>query len=104
MPGTELFELSKEWGYVPPTNGGMAECCCEGDFSTPWCTEEMKKFCNLLLIGSYFVDGKTNKVKDGEIMALSIVPFINTVYGPIISFRFKHGIYQWLAEYYLCSL
>ena len=102
-PGTELFELSKkEWGYVPPTT--MEEwqnVAVEGDFSSPWCTKEMKKFCNLLLIGSYFVDGKTNKVKDGKSWLYRLYHFINIVYGPIVRFRFKHGIYQWLAEYYL---
>jgi radical SAM superfamily enzyme YgiQ (UPF0313 family) len=101
LPGTELFELArKEWGYAPTeTLEEWSNIEAEGDFSAPWHTGEMKKFCDLMLIGSYFIDNKINKVTSGHTMFYKLLRIVNSIYGPIARFRLRHGIYQGLVEY-----
>ncbi|MBI4689831.1 MAG: B12-binding domain-containing radical SAM protein [Nitrospirae bacterium] len=103
LPGTKLFESAKkEWGYKPPeTLEEWSNIEVEGDFSAPWYTGEMKKFCDLMLIGSYFIDNKINKVTSGRTMFYKLLRIINAVYGPVARFRLRHGIYQGLLEYQL---
>lgn len=101
LPGTELFEMAqREWGYEPPkTLKEWSEIEAEGDYSLPWHTKEIRKFCNLLLIGSYFVDNKVEKVTEGRTLLYKLLHLTNSLYGPIARFRLTHGFYQGLVEF-----
>lgn len=101
LPGTELFDIvSREWGYEAPKKlVEWAEMEAEGDFSAGWYTPRMKKYCDMLLIGSYFIDGKVFKVTTGEKPFYRIIRFLSRLYTPIIRFRLKHDLYGWLLEY-----
>lgn len=101
LPGTVLFELAqKEWGYKSPvTLDEWIDIEAEGDFSSVGYSTEMKKFCDLLLLGSYFVDDKVNKVTSGKTSFYKAIRFFNALYGPIARFRLRHGLYQFFFEY-----
>ncbi|MBF0466913.1 MAG: B12-binding domain-containing radical SAM protein [Nitrospirae bacterium] len=101
IPGTKLFEIvSKKWGYVPPaTLEEWANIEVEGDFTTPWYTKEIKQFCELLLVASYFIDNKIEKVTSGNTLFYKVLRFVNKIYRPIALFRLKHGYHQFLFEY-----
>ena len=101
LPGTKLFELAQsEWKYkIPVTLKEWTDIEVEGDFSSAGYTKEMKKFCDLLLLGSYFIDNKVNKVTSGRTFFYKMIRVINTLYGPINRFRLKHGLYHFYIEY-----
>ena len=106
IPGTELFELvHKNWNFdFSETIEEWGNIEVEGDFSAPWYPRGMKEFCDLLLIGSYFIDNKINKVTSGNTAFYKLLRALNTVYGPIARWRLKHGIYQGLVEYSLYKI
>ena len=106
LPGTELFDLARqEWEYsIPATLDEWVDIEVEGDFSSPGYTTEMKKFCNLLLLGSYFVDNKVDKVTSGKTLFYKSLRFVNALYRPIALFRLRHGYYHFFIEYRLYQL
>lgn len=103
VPGTELFEIAqREWQYAPPdTLEAWGEIEVEGDFTASWYTEGMKQYCDLLLLGSYFIDDKIIKVTKGDTLAYGILRLLSRLYAPVIRFRLKYNLYQWLVEYRL---
>lgn len=106
IPGTELFELARKcWNYdFPKTADEWGNIEVEGDLSAPWYPRGMKGFCDLLLIASYFIDNKINKVTSGATVFYKLLRALNAVYGPIARWRLKHGIYQGLVEYSLYKI
>jgi len=101
IPGTELFDMvKKDWNYQPPLDiNDWGNIEAEGDISFPWYPDGMKKLCDLMLIGSYFIDNKVIKLTSGHTFLYKVLRFMSFVYGPIMRFRLKHGIYQGLFEY-----
>ncbi|MFA6292773.1 MAG: radical SAM protein, partial [Victivallales bacterium] len=101
LPGTELFELvQKQWGYVVPSSlEEWSNIEVEGDSCAPWYPKGMKDFCDLLLIGSYFIDNKVNKVTSGSTVFYKFLRVVNALYGPFIRLRLKYGIYQCFWEF-----
>lgn len=106
IPGTELFELARKcWNFdFPKTMDEWGNIEVEGDLSAPWYAQGMKEFCDLLLIASYFIDNKINKVTSGNTVFYRFLRALNAVYGPVARFRLKHGIYQGLVEYSLYKI
>jgi radical SAM superfamily enzyme YgiQ (UPF0313 family) len=106
LPGTQLFKLAqKEWGYkIPVTLGEWTDIEAEGDYTSSGYTKAMKKFCDLLLLGSYFVDNKVMKVTSGRTMFYKFIRAINVLYGPVIRFRLRHGLYHFFIEYSMYQL
>jgi radical SAM superfamily enzyme YgiQ (UPF0313 family) len=101
LPDTELFQISvRDWGYAEPkTLSDWANIEVEGDYSSPWMTKTMKRFCDLMLVGSYFIDRKAIKVAKGSTLAEKAIRFLDYLYGPLARIRFRKGIYQALVEY-----
>lgn len=101
LPDTELFQIAvRDWGYTEPkTLEDWSNIEVEGDYTAPWLTQQMKKFCDLMLVGSYFVDRKAIKVAKGNSMVEKAVRFLDYLYGPIARFRFRKGLWQGLVEY-----
>lgn len=101
LPGTRLFELAqKEWNYkIPVTLDEWVDIEVEGDFTSAGYTREMKKFCDLLLLSSYFIDNKVSKVTSGKTFFYKALRVFSAIYGPIARFRLRHGLYQLFFEY-----
>lgn len=101
LPGTELYEVAeKEWGYtMPNTLKAWSEIEVEGEIDAQWYEKGMAQFCNLLLVGSYFVDNKIHKLTTGTSGYYRAMRLANTLYRPIARYRMKHGITAGLIEY-----
>jgi anaerobic magnesium-protoporphyrin IX monomethyl ester cyclase len=102
LPGTELYAIAKtEWGYqMPGTLDAWENIEVEGDISHEWYGEEFRRFCNLLLIGSYFIDNKAARVATGKSLFYRLMRLINRLYRPLVRWRLRHGIAGWLVEYH----
>ncbi|MBF0541902.1 MAG: B12-binding domain-containing radical SAM protein [Nitrospirae bacterium] len=101
LPGTELFKTASQFGYTPPaTMSEWINVEVEGNFTPSWISKKAKKLSRLLIIGSYFVDKKVKRIVSGKTFFYKIIRLLDTLYGPIIRFRYKHGIYQGLIEFY----
>jgi len=101
LPNTELFELAVKFGYQYPSN--MREWInieAEGEFNPPWVGKKERMLSKLLIIGSYFIDEKIKRIITGETFFYKIIKLLDTLYGPIIRFRYRYGIYQGLIEFY----
>jgi len=103
IPGTELFNLAqKTWHYVSPkTMAEWGNIEAEGDLSSPWYPQGMKEFCDLMLVTSYFIDNKVNKISSGDTVFYKLLRVASVLYGPVARFRLKHGLYQCLLEYWI---
>jgi len=101
LPGTELYKIAQtEWGYnMPQTLEAWSEIEVEGDIDSQWYPSGMSQFCNLLLIGSYFVDNKIHRMTEGKTFYYKALRLANRLYRPIARFRMHHGITQGLIEY-----
>jgi len=106
IPGTELFEFAREhWQFdFPKSTDEWGNIEVEGDLSAPWYPRRMKQFCDLLLVSSYFIDNKINKIPSANTVFYKLLRVLNAVYGPVARFRLKHGIYQGLVEYNLYKI
>lgn len=101
LPGTELYDIAyKEWGYsMPDTLDAWANIEVEGDISDQWYNDEMKRFCNLMLISSYFIDNKVARVTSGRTAFYKFLRAVNLMYRPVARFRLKNGLSRGLVEY-----
>lgn len=101
LPGTELYTTAQEtWGYtMPNTLKAWSEIEVEGDIDEQWYERGMGRFCNLLLIGSYFVDNKVQRLTSGKTFYYRLLRLINRMYRPVARFRMQHGISRGLIEY-----
>ncbi|MEQ8667511.1 MAG: radical SAM protein [Rhodospirillales bacterium] len=101
LPGTELYvEAQKTWGYhMPNTLQAWSEIEVEGEIDAQWYERGMSQFCNLLLIGSYFVDNKVQRLTTGRTFYYQVLRLVNRLYRPVARFRMRHGITQGLIEY-----
>lgn len=103
LPGTALYRLAEtEWNYtMPDTLQAWADIESEADISRQWYTDDMRRFCNLLLIGSYFIDNKIARFTEGRRLFFRAMRLINRLYRPIALFRLRHGLSRFLVEYTL---
>jgi len=101
LPGTELYDFAQaEWGYeMPSTLKAWANIEVEGDISTSWYDADIRRFCNLLLTSSYFVDNKIARVTQGRTAFYRFARMVNRTYRPIALFRMRHGLSRGLIEY-----
>lgn len=101
LPGTELYKYAEqEWGYsMPNTLNAWAEIEVEGDISDQWYEKGMAEFCNLMLICSYFIDNKVERMTEGTTFFYRLLRLINKLYRPIALYRFRNGRTQLLIEY-----
>lgn len=102
LPGTELYDVAKrEWGYeMPSTLDAWANIEVEGDIDGPWYDAAMRRFRNLMLITSYFVDDKVARMTSGKTALTRFARVLNAVYRPIARFRLRHGLSRLLVEYW----
>jgi radical SAM superfamily enzyme YgiQ (UPF0313 family) len=102
LPGTELYNVARDsWGYeMPSTLEAWANIEVEGNVQAGWYDPEMRRFCNLLLIASYFVDNKVVRLTEGNSPFYKFVRLVNLLYRPFALFRLKHGLSRGLFEYH----
>jgi anaerobic magnesium-protoporphyrin IX monomethyl ester cyclase len=103
LPATELYEIAeREWGYeMPQTLREWANIEVEGEISGQWYDEEQQRFCNLMLLCSYFIDNKVMRVTSGKTLFTKFARLANVLYRPIARFRMKYGISRLLIEYHV---
>jgi anaerobic magnesium-protoporphyrin IX monomethyl ester cyclase len=104
LPGTELYiQSQEEWGYqMPNTLQAWSQIENEGDpIAKQWAEEGMKKFGDMLLITSYFVDNKIEKFTEGTTLFTKFARLVNSFYRPVARFRMRYGIDSMLVEYWL---
>ncbi len=58
----------------------------------------------MMLITSYFVDRKAQKVAKGRSVIEFLIRLLDWVYGPIARFRFRRGLSGALIEYTIYEL
>ncbi|MBF0312114.1 MAG: B12-binding domain-containing radical SAM protein [Oligoflexia bacterium] len=106
LPGTELFSLVvNTWGYKSPqTLEEWVQVEAEGDYSDLWYTQKMKRYCDLLLIGSYFIDKKIFKVTSGGSLFYRLLRLIARIYYPIIFLRMYFSIDCFFIEHKMYKL
>ncbi|HYE91736.1 MAG TPA: radical SAM protein [Terriglobales bacterium] len=103
LPKTELFDISaRDWGYQPPRDlDEWANIEVEGSYSLPWHTPAITRFCNLLVIGAYFIDNKIEKTTEGKSLLYKVARLVNRVYGPVARWRVRNGYDRFLVEYWV---
>jgi radical SAM superfamily enzyme YgiQ (UPF0313 family) len=104
LPGTALYKIAQEnWNYeMPSTLDAWSKIEVEGDSSAiGWYEPATRRFFNLLLICSYFVDNKVARVVQGKTLFYQAIRLINTLYRPIALLRMRRGWSRFLVEYYL---
>jgi anaerobic magnesium-protoporphyrin IX monomethyl ester cyclase len=101
LPGTELYDYAaREWGYQPPkTLDEWANMEVEADYAFPWYPEGMEEFCNLLLVSSYFIDGKIFKFTEGRTPLYKALRAMSAAYAPVARWRLVNGYDRFLVEY-----
>jgi hypothetical protein len=107
LPGTDLYKIAYEkWGYEMPSSlDAWANIEVEGEASSVgWYDNKMRRFFNLLLICSYFIDNKMTRLTDSRSPLYMAVRLANWIYRPVALFRLRHGLSGWLIEYQLYRL
>lgn len=103
LPGTELYSIAQDtWGYeMPSTLEAWANIEVESDaVSSGWYSAEMRRFFNLMLICSYFIDNKVARVTQGTTLFYKLMRLANRLYRPVALFRLRRGLSGWLLEYH----
>jgi radical SAM superfamily enzyme YgiQ (UPF0313 family) len=101
LPGTELFdEAVRDWGYQPPRSlEDWANIEVEGDYAAPWYPPGMEQFCKLMLVSSYFIDGKIVKMSEGRTPFYRALRAFSSAYAPVARWRLRNGYDRFLVEY-----
>lgn len=103
LPGTELYKVAHErWNYeMPNTLEQWANIEVEADSDANWYTPAQRRFFNLMLVTSYFIDNKVLKVSTGRTPFFKIMRALNILYRPFALLRLRYSITQLLIEYFL---
>jgi radical SAM superfamily enzyme YgiQ (UPF0313 family) len=106
LPGTEMYDIArKSFDYeMPSTLAAWAEIEVEGEINRAWYDAEFSRFCNLMLICSYFIDNKVMRVTSGRTLFYKMVRLLNLLYRPVARFRLRHGLSRLLLEYHAYRL
>jgi radical SAM superfamily enzyme YgiQ (UPF0313 family) len=106
LPGTELYHVAQsQWGYhMPDTLEAWSNIEVEGDIDSQWYEKGMASFCNLMLVGAYFVDNKIDRVTEGKSALTRFARLVNRFYGPFARLRLRHGWSKILVEYWAYRL
>lgn len=93
-PGSKLFEMALDYGYVPPKS--LRDW---GDFGPdnsanimPWLSKRMVRLLNTLYVTSYFVDKKLDLHLVSGSVTYRIFRMLIKLYRPIARLRFKKHI------------
>lgn len=100
LPGTEMYDLAVEHGYIPPKSleeWGMYELE-SSDYNPTWLNMEHNKFIRMMFLCMYFIDNKIFKFSLKRNLRAYALELIAILYKPIALFRFKHGLYKLLIE------
>ncbi len=102
LPGTELYPAAVSRGYSPPGSqeewGGME---VEGDFTPPWYTPQFAATVNMMQVAAYFIDRKFFTLSTGSRSKDLLLRIASYLYGPLATFRYRHGITALLIEHWL---
>ena len=103
LPGTELGEfVAEKWVYDKPESlQDWINVEVEGEYESPWHPPNLTNYFNLVLLAHYFIDDKIFKMTSGKTVFYKILRILCWLYKPIIRFRLKHNLYQFLLEYQL---
>ena len=86
---------------MPDTLSAWADIEVESDKANAWLDPAITRFCNLMLVSSYFVDNKIAKLPTGDQMLYRFARVANFIYRPIARFRLRRGIDQAFVEWWL---
>lgn len=100
LPGTELYNLALQHGYVPPSSlEEWGEYDVESsDYNPEWLTKEHNKFIRMMFLCMYFIDDKIFKFSKGMSLRFLLLKTLASLYKPIAVFRFRNGFYRFLIE------
>lgn len=93
-PGTELFNLSVQYGLKPPHDLEGWIDFDESDCAknNPWIDHRRKRLLDTLYFTGFFIDHKFHEHFTGTSWRNILFRQIGTFYRPIASFRFKHRL------------
>lgn len=105
-PGTEMFESAvRDFGYKAPTTlADWMNVELEADYALSWYPEGMERFIKMMVVTSYFVDGKIFKFSQGSSPFYRLLRAASALYAPVARLRLKHGIDQFNIEFQLYQL
>ncbi|GFK94831.1 Hopanoid C-3 methylase [Fundidesulfovibrio magnetotacticus] len=100
LPGTELYKIAREtYNYSTPNSlDELAKLEVETNFNLPWISRTHQNYMRMMLLSSYFVDNKIEKMNTGSTALISILKTLNTIYKPLARLRLKYGLHQFLLE------
>ena len=100
LPGTELYELALQHGYVPPASlAGWGSYELEAEEYNPvWMSEEHNRFVRMMFLCMYFIDDKIFKMASVRSPKFLLLRLIARFYRPVARFRFRRGFYRFLIE------
>ncbi|HLD30340.1 MAG TPA: radical SAM protein, partial [bacterium] len=103
LPGTELYDLALEHGYVPPASlEGWGKYDVESSGYNPeWLTKEHNRFIRMMFLCMYFIDDKIFVFSKGRSFKFLFLKVAAVLYKPLAMLRFRNGFYRFLAEDYL---
>jgi radical SAM superfamily enzyme YgiQ (UPF0313 family) len=106
LQGTELFDIaSKQWGFqVPCSLDDWADMEVETEYNLPWVDKAKKRFIHMMLLTSYFVDNKINKMKTGATLLMGVLRIVNNIYRPLARLRLRCGFSGLLVERYVYDM
>lgn len=100
-PGTDLYELALQQGFIPPENLEEWPDHTLRKFKAPWvdqrCRLELEIFINF-----YFPLCNPEFYRTVPVVALKpVVYIINKIFYPIALFRFKRNLFRWPIEAFI---
>ena len=101
LPGTELDDyLKKNFEHTSENSLEMwSKVENEGDYDPPWCSREVQRYCNMLVVCSYFIDNKILTMTEGKSLAMKLLIAVTMLYKPIAMLRLKYNISAFLIEF-----
>ncbi|MBF0299225.1 MAG: B12-binding domain-containing radical SAM protein [Oligoflexia bacterium] len=104
---TKLCELVEEkYGYSPAKNL-LQWSKLQGEqweYDLPWISRKQKKYHNMLILISNFIDNKIVKTLEGKGALLALFKFLNTLYRPFAMFRLRKGSVVFLWEIFFYNM
>lgn len=98
-PGTELFEESKKYGYIPPQKLAEWSCYATDNINVPWLSGKKKREVEVIQFVSLFMDEKAKDVVDSK-----FINFLTNLYRPIALFRLRNQFYSLPLDVYIGKL
>ncbi len=98
-PGTQLFNESKDYGYIPPSKLADWSSYATDNINVPWLEGKKRRDVQAIQFASLFMDQKARDVVDSR-----LIKFLANLYRPMALFRLRHHFYHFPLDVYVGNL